>query len=409
MGTPEFKVNLARMMIIRFLEHLQNRKENIQVCIPSEVKDENGSSQLVKLSWSFYKYIIGLFVGNIIDLGSGKMSIYSANGIQHGDIEHDKNPTNVWAHIKGMLMEGVWQSRVKSKGITTYYADAKEENEPIKFEPKIIIYATGIWRNGGNFKALLRAIVEDSYMKSTNELNVFLTQNGRRVEVQLLEGVEEAEWGASCVTYYLEKQARQIGERIILEGGWGSGQEVHVTSVTKVIQTLNSARPARAGSVGSLSSLRKSIVITNNPGSPLSVPMTGLASHSGDFHKQQETKLKYDDAVMFNSPAPIANHYEDIEVKDRVICAQAKYTYGWGRTLVRQIGDVGIVRTKAPTKCRKPFFVEWTGENEDGVELTTGKSEGWTGCNISKYENAKKTVTYFVRRRMAQREFSSRC
>merc|ERR1711964_963892 len=158
---------------------------------------------MCKLSWSFFPYVIQGFVGNIIDLGSGKMSLYSGNGQQHGDIEHDQDPSAVWAHIKSLLNAGEWQSREKNTG--GVYANATAEGNAIQFlkEKHILIYATGVWRHqNGNrtrFGDLLSAIQRDAGIEDPSDFEY----NDYRVEVRLLPGREEAQWGGSCVAYYL--------------------------------------------------------------------------------------------------------------------------------------------------------------------------------------------------------------
>jgi len=98
--------------------------------------------------------------------------------------------------------------------------------------------------------------------------------------------------------------------------------------------------------------------------------------------------------------------FDTIDVQWYVICAEAKHAnMGMGKC-IRAVGDLGIVRTKKPKNCRRPFYVEWTGKDKDGNELTESGSKGWTKCQISEYADPIKQQ--LLRRRLAQREFSNK-
>jgi len=87
-----------------------------------------------------------------------------------------------------------------------------------------------------------------------------------------------------------------------------------------------------------------------------------------------------------------------VPLGSRVVCAETKHVRkGMGRTCIRKIGEQGIVRkvvnAKEYSKYSKPVYVEW----DNG-------SSGWTKCEISSFTIPQRAR----RRRMAQREFSSR-
>jgi len=94
----------------------------------------------------------------------------------------------------------------------------------------------------------------------------------------------------------------------------------------------------------------------------------------------------------------ITNHIDTIKKHGFVVCAESKTKY-MGFKTVRAVGEVGKVTDFRGTTNRR-VNVEWTGQDREGNQLTTG-SKGWTKCRISAHAPP-------LRRRMAQREFSSR-
>jgi len=307
------------------------------------------------------------------------MSLYSGNGKQHGDIEHDKDPSKVWAHTKSLLDKGVWQSMVKNTG---FYGDATvDPKNKLQFakEKHIIIYATGIWRHNvgagkTKFDNLLDAIRGDQGTQTPEDF----TYNGYRVEVRLLRGEEEAKWGGTCVAHYLSKSS-EVKERIIIEGGWGSEQMVHVTNVSamnkELVRQQDNAKYIKQDNEAKLRAIEM------------------VPGRRGTMIRRTNTKY-----TILDRSKSIETLFDkgDIKVGSEVIRARKEIV---DQKLIRDIGEVGKVsmgRHKKEGVC-----VEWSGKDCSRNKLTTAASRGFTKCLVIAYETP-------TRRRMAQREFSSR-
>merc|ERR1711964_329353 len=109
--------------------------------------------------------------------------------------------------------------------------------------------------------------------------------------------------------------------------------------------------------------------------------------------------IKYNIFPIFGA-RPIESLAEDkiIKIGTDVICAYS--AGGEGETLVAgEVGNVRMITKKGKKAKNGRVFVKWSGRDRNGKTLTKG--EGWTKALIRGYKLTQ-------RRRMAQREFSSR-
>merc|ERR1711964_370049 len=123
-------------------------------------------------------------------------------------------------------------------------------------------------------------------------------------------------------------------------------------------------------------------------------------SNSETRHRSNATHYQY---KKLEPPISIKKLFRQgkIGVGSRVVCTQSKYKglNPFNRECIRQKGEVGLVTAAS----KKAVRVQWFGHTIRQGKAAAEGSEGPTTSKISAYTEPKET-----RRRMAQREFSSR-